>query len=111
MLFSIEETPLSISTSRKVILLISRIQMGLSAGRLPQAYVLLVLNGIIGILNNRFSYLWDPAIECLAVLISQHVGLVWDRFVCYLEQYQSIFHTSHEVCEGNSNFYGESSGM
>ena len=110
MLLSIEETPHSISTSRKVILLISKIQMGLSASRLLDAYAPLVLNGIIGILNNRFSYLWNPAIECLAVLMSQHFGLVGDRFVSYLEQYQSIFHTSNEVYEGNSKAY-ESSGM
>ncbi|KAG7947105.1 hypothetical protein I3843_14G077400 [Carya illinoinensis] len=35
LLLSIEETSLSISTSRKVILWISRIQMGLPAGRVP----------------------------------------------------------------------------
>lgn len=111
MLLSIEETPLSISTSRKVILLISRIQMNLSAGRVPQAYAPLVLSGIVGILNNRFSYLWNPALECLGVLMSQHARLVWDDFVRYLEQYQSMFHTSPELDRGNSKLYDESSGM
>lgn len=111
MLLSIEETSLSISTSRKVILWISRIQMGLPAGRVPRAYVPLVLNGIIGVLNNRFSYLWNPALECLAVLLSQHVRVVWDEFISCLEQYQSIFHTSKEQDRGNSELHEELSGM
>lgn len=101
-LLSLEETSLSISTSRKVILLISRIQMDLSAGRIPQAYVPLVLNGIIGILKNRFSYLWNPALECLGVLMSQHIKIAWDKFVYHLDQYQSFFHTSHVPDQGNS---------
>ncbi|XVF29034.1 hypothetical protein REPUB_Repub15cG0084600 [Reevesia pubescens] len=94
LLLTIEATPLSISTSRKVTLLISRIQMGLSAGRIPEAYVPLVLNGIIGIFHNRFSYLWDAASECLAVLISKHTGLVWDKFIFYFEQCQSLVQAS-----------------
>jgi U3 small nucleolar RNA-associated protein 20 len=110
LLLSIEETPLSISTSRKVILLISRIQMDLSVGRVPQAYVPLVLSGIVGILNNRFSYLWNPALECLGVLMTLHVRLIWNKFVCYLEQYQSMFHTSHELDRGIYKLYDESSG-
>ncbi|KAE8036875.1 hypothetical protein FH972_009508 [Carpinus fangiana] len=111
LLLSIEETPLSISTSRKVILLISRIQMDLSVGRVPQAYVPLVLSGIVGILNNRFSYLWNPALECLGVLMTQHVRLIWNKFVCYLEQYQSMFHTSHELDRGIYKLYDESSDL
>ncbi|CBI17281.3 unnamed protein product, partial [Vitis vinifera] len=99
-LFSIEDTPLSISTSRKVILSISKIQMDLSAARICEAYIPVLLNGIIGIFHNRFSYLWDPAIECLSVLISKHVGLVWDRLVSYLEQCQSVFLTTHDLSEG-----------
>ncbi|KAG6678404.1 hypothetical protein I3842_14G078800 [Carya illinoinensis] len=111
LLLSIEETSLSISTSRKVILWISRIQMGLPAGRVPRAYVPLVLNGIIGVLNNRFSYLWNPALECLAVLLSQHVRVVWDEFISCLEQYQSIFHTSKEQDRGNSELHEELSDI
>ncbi|XP_050365350.1 uncharacterized protein LOC126783867 isoform X2 [Argentina anserina] len=93
-LLSIESTPLSVSTSRKVTLLISRIQMGLSAGRICDAYLPLVLNGMIGIFHNRFSHLWKPVSECLAVLISQSKGLVWEAFLKYFEQCQSIFQAS-----------------
>ncbi|KAE8688414.1 small subunit processome component 20-like protein isoform X2 [Hibiscus syriacus] len=93
-LMSIEATTLSISTGRKVTLLISRIQMDLSAGRIPETYVPLVLNGIIGIFYNRFSYLWDAASECLAVLISKHTGLVWDKFISYFERCQSLVQAS-----------------
>ncbi|RVW99796.1 hypothetical protein CK203_029213 [Vitis vinifera] len=111
-LFSIEDTPLSISTSRKVILSISKIQMDLSAARICEAYIPVLLNGIIGIFHNRFSYLWDPAIECLSVLISKHVGLVWDRLVSYLEQCQSVFLTTHDLSEGiNIEVCGKTSGM
>ncbi|XP_004305310.1 PREDICTED: small subunit processome component 20 homolog [Fragaria vesca subsp. vesca] len=94
LLLSIESTPLSICTSRKVTLLISRIQMGLSAGRISEAYLPLVLNGMIGIFHNRFSHLWNPASECLAVLISQSKGHVWETFLNYFEQCQSIFQSS-----------------
>ncbi|TYJ14812.1 hypothetical protein E1A91_A10G142700v1 [Gossypium mustelinum] len=104
LLMSIEATPLSISTSRKVTLLISKIQMGLSAGRIPETYVPLVLNGIIGIFHNRFSYLWDAASECLAVLISKHTGLVWDKFISYFDHCQSLVQApdvQHDRDNGN----------
>ncbi|KAK2988996.1 hypothetical protein RJ640_013987 [Escallonia rubra] len=102
-LLSIEETPLSISTSRKVVLLISRIQMDLCAGRIPETYAPFALYGIIGILHNRFSSLWDPAIECLAVLIRQYFGMVWEIYVQYLEQCQTVFLASQDqIREGNT---------
>lgn len=71
--------------------------MELSAGRIPDIYVPLVLNGLLGILHNRFSYLWDPVLECLAVLINRHFDLVWDNFVCHLERFQLISQTSSGV--------------
>ncbi|KAE9453174.1 hypothetical protein C3L33_14914, partial [Rhododendron williamsianum] len=77
--------------SKKVILLISRIHMGLSGERIAEAYVPSVLYGIIGIFHNRFSYLWDSASECIAVLISKYFDMTWDRFVQYLEQCESNF--------------------
>lgn len=103
LLLSIETTPLSISTSRKIILSISRILMILSAGRVPEMYIPLLLNGVIGILHNRFSYLWNPASECLAVLLSKHVGLVWDNFVDYLQQCQCMFQRSHNQLDRMSS--------
>lgn len=109
---TIEATPLSISTSRKVTLLISKIQMGLSAGRIPETYVPLVLNGIIGIFHNRFSYLWDAASECLAVLISKQTGLVWDKFISYFDRCQSLVQApdvQHD--RDNGNLSDSSSGM
>ncbi|XP_028759690.1 small subunit processome component 20 homolog isoform X2 [Neltuma alba] len=94
LLLSIETTPISIATSRCIQRVISKIQMDLSAGRISDVYVPLVLNGLLGILHNRFSDLWDPVLECLAVLISQYFALVWDTFVCYLERCQLISQTS-----------------
>lgn len=97
MLLLIEKTPISISTSRSIQRLISKIQMDLSAGRIPNVYVPLVLNGLFGILNNRFSYLWDPVLECIAVLISLHFSLVWDNLINYLEMCQAIMETSSNL--------------
>ncbi|XP_022722560.1 small subunit processome component 20 homolog isoform X3 [Durio zibethinus] len=112
LLLSIEATPLSISTSRKVTLLISRIQMGLSAGRVPEIYVPLILNGMIGILHNRFSYLCDAASECLGVLISKYTGLVWDSFISYFEQCQSLVQASDVQLDGvNANLSNTSSDL
>lgn len=91
LLLLIEETPLSITTSRKVILLISKIQMSLSAGRVAEEYMPVVLSGIIGIFHNRFSYLWNPTLDCIAVLLSQYFGLLWDRYIEYLDHYLSVF--------------------
>ncbi|CAN4120834.1 unnamed protein product [Withania somnifera] len=96
LLLLIEETPLSIATSRKVILLISKIQMSLSSGRVPKEYMPVVLSGIIGIFHNHFSYLWNPAMDCIAVLLSQYFGLLWDRYIEYLDHYLSVFLGSHD---------------
>ncbi|OMO92169.1 Down-regulated-in-metastasis protein [Corchorus capsularis] len=112
LLLSIEATPLSISSSRKVTLLISRIQMGLSAGRIAETYVPLVLRGILGIFHNRFSYLWEAASECLAVLISKHAGLVWDKFITYFEECQSVVHSSDiQLYQLNANLSNTSSDL
>ncbi|KAJ8770561.1 hypothetical protein K2173_018052 [Erythroxylum novogranatense] len=100
LLLLIESTPLSVSTSRKVILLISRVQMALSTGRIPIAYIPLVLNGMIGIFYNRFNCLWDPASECLAVLVDNYTRVVWDKFINYVEQLISVFLTSHDEDSG-----------
>lgn len=95
LLLLIESTPLSTSTSSRITLSISKIQMGLAAGRIPETYVPLVLSGIIGIFYNRFSSIGDPACECLALLISKHAGLVWDRFTEYFEACQSLVLTPY----------------
>ncbi|KAI4344958.1 hypothetical protein L6164_012131 [Bauhinia variegata] len=105
LLLSIETTPISVSTSRSIQLLISKMQMVLSAGRIPEAYVPLILNGVFGILNNRFSHLWDPALECLAVLISKHFTLVWDNFICYMDQLQSISQASCNLHDGVNDLF------
>ena len=112
LLLSIEASPLSVSTGRKLVLLISKIQMDLSAGRIPETYISLLLKGIIGIFYNRFSYLWGPASECLAVLIGRHVGIVWDKFMMCLDECQSIFRASVDhLKEVNAELLDKSSGM
>ncbi|KAK6117565.1 hypothetical protein DH2020_048693 [Rehmannia glutinosa] len=110
LLRSIEETALSISTSRKVILLISKIQMSLSAQRVAYEYMPVVLNGIIGIFHNRFSYLWNPALECLTILIGQYFRLVWSKYIKYLDHCQSVFLASTHQSGGGGNDSNKDSG-
>ncbi|KAM7486094.1 hypothetical protein LguiA_002103 [Lonicera macranthoides] len=107
LLHSIETTPLSIATSRLVILQISKIQMGLSASRISESYMPIVLNGVIGIFHNRFSHLWNPAMECLAVLIGIYFPTIWERYVKYLERCVCMFLTSNDKSERS---HTESSG-
>lgn len=87
----IEATPLSLDTSRKVTLHLSKIQMIVSAGKVAEDYVPALLYGIIGIFHKRFSYLWNPAMDCLAVLISQHFEIVWEKYVGCLDYSESKF--------------------
>ncbi|KAH6786084.1 hypothetical protein C2S51_038539 [Perilla frutescens var. frutescens] len=100
---SVEETALSVATSRKVILLISKLQMSLSAHRVADQYIIAALYGILGILHNRFSYFWNPALECLAVLVGQYFGIVWNRYIDYLEHRQSDFLAPHQHDGGDND--------
>ncbi|XP_050219970.1 uncharacterized protein LOC126670312 [Mercurialis annua] len=103
LLLQIEAIPLSISTSRKVILLISKIQIGLSAGRISKTYMPVLMSGIIGIFHNRFSSLWNPASECLAILIGENVTLVWEKFTNHIEKCLCVFQSSHDTLDAESN--------
>ncbi|XP_058787152.1 uncharacterized protein LOC131661580 [Vicia villosa] len=96
-LLSIETTPVSKDTCRSIQRLISKIQMDLSAGRVIDVYAPLVLNGLFGILNNRFMSIWNPVLECLSVLVSLHFSLVWDTLTDYLERCLAIRETSNSA--------------
>lgn len=86
--------------------------MALSAGRIAEGYVPLLLNAMIGVFHNRFSYLWDPASECLAVLVSHNVKLVWEKFLAYFEQIVSMFQASNDQLDKmNAKSSENSSGM
>lgn len=114
-LLSVEKVPLSVSTSRKAIILISRLQMGISSAKIHKDYLPLLLHGIIGILHNRFCNLWDPAVDCLSVLIGKYKELIWDRFVQFFGNYQSKFlsscdqlvklHPEYPKQNGRDNFF------
>lgn len=101
-LLAIEATSLSIATSRKVILLITKIQMDLTTGRIHNTYIPLVFNSIIGIFHNQFNYLWNPAMECFAVLVSHYPKLVWELCMKYLEKSVSNFISHQEHYRYNS---------
>ncbi|KAL1533475.1 small subunit processome component 20 isoform X1 [Salvia divinorum] len=111
LLRSVEETTLSIATSRKVILLISKLQTILSGHRVADQYIVAALNGIFGILHDRFSYLWNPALECLATLVGQYFGIVWNRYINFLEQCQSDFLASHGQHDKGHNDSMEDTGL
>jgi U3 small nucleolar RNA-associated protein 20 len=111
-LLSIETTPVSISTSRSIQRLISKIQMDLSAGRIANVYAPLVLSGLFGILNNQFSYLWNPVLECISVLVSLYFSLVWNTLIDYLERCQATRESSsslHDSANGAS--FDQPAGM
>lgn len=63
--------------------------MSLSSKMVHEDYIPLLLHGIIGILYNRFSDLWPPALDCLAALVSKHKELVWDQFIQFIATHQS----------------------
>lgn len=65
--------------------------MGISSAMIDNGYIPLLLYGIIGILHNRCGFLWEPALECLTILIGRYEELVWNIFVQYLGNYQSKF--------------------
>ncbi|CAL1353831.1 unnamed protein product [Linum trigynum] len=109
LLRTIEETPLSSHTSRKVVLLISAIQTDLVAERISKTYLPVVLSGMIGILHNGFSHLWNPASECLAVLINKNVELLWDQFLYYFQHFQTLFLKSQSQQDGVTALSAESS--
>jgi len=88
-LFAVESTPVSVSTSRKIAIYVSRIQMSLASNMVHDDYIPLLLHGIIGILYNRFSDLWTPTLDCLGVLISKHKELVWSQFIQFIAIHQS----------------------
>jgi U3 small nucleolar RNA-associated protein 20 len=88
-LFAVESTPVSVSTSRKIAIYVSRIQMSLSSNMVHDDYIPLLLHGIVGILYNRFSDLWPPALDCLGVLIKKHKELVWSQFIEFIAIHQS----------------------
>ncbi|KAJ4846039.1 hypothetical protein Tsubulata_002554 [Turnera subulata] len=104
-LLRIETTALSISTSREISNMIPKI---LSGGRISECYLPIVLSGIIGIFHNRFSPLWDPASECLSVLIGKHSTHVWHKFVQYIEQCQSLFKDSRGKLRVNDHLSSQS---
>ncbi|XP_057867600.2 uncharacterized protein LOC131074886 isoform X2 [Cryptomeria japonica] len=90
-ILSIETTPMSLVTSRQATVLISKIQIDLCAGRIPDLYISILFHGLIGVLHNRFGLLWDPVVECIVVLLERHQKLIWDDFVHYLGRSQALF--------------------
>ncbi|KAJ0631969.1 hypothetical protein HanLR1_Chr17g0659861 [Helianthus annuus] len=111
-LLAIEATSLSIATSRKVVLLISKIQMDLSAKRIRDAYIPLVFNAVIGIFHNRFNYLWNPAMECFVVLVNDYPSPVWETCMKFLDKCVSNFasYRAHSD-QDNSELHGSHDGM
>lgn len=65
--------------------------MDVSAGRVPGAYVVPLVHAMIGVLRNRFSVLWDPAMECLASLVDTLGVTAWDVVTAYLQEFQEDF--------------------
>ncbi|KAK1375649.1 DRIM domain-containing protein [Heracleum sosnowskyi] len=105
---SIEETSLSVTSSRQVILHISKIQMDLIAANILEPYIPVLLYGIVGIFHNRFSYLWNPATECLAELIRRYSGIVWERYIRYVDGCQSFYTSQDQLVKSIPESFCES---
>ncbi|KAL8136927.1 hypothetical protein V2J09_002928 [Rumex salicifolius] len=104
LLLSIEETPASVHTSRKLTLLVSRIQTELSGGKIPKDYIPVVMKGVVGIFHNQFRDLSISALECLAVLLDKYYQSVWDSFLLIFEKFLNYFSgTSHEDIDINAD--------
>lgn len=85
--------------------------MDISAGRISDTDVTVLLYAMIGIFQNRFSFLWAPTSECLSVLISKHVGTSWENFMRYFGEWQTAFLSSHNCPkEVNDNSSEKSNG-
>ncbi|VFR01143.1 unnamed protein product [Cuscuta campestris] len=112
LLLSIEEMPLSIAASRKLELLVSKIQRSLSSARIHEHLIPVALNGVIGILYNKFSYLWSPVLECISVLLENYHGMLWDGYVKYLDYcISTILSHDDQNCMGSIKSFGNDDGL
>ncbi|KAJ4916552.1 ARM repeat superfamily protein [Raphanus sativus] len=97
----VEERHHPLSTGNEL----ATIQNDLSAGRIHDAYVPLVFNGMIGLFhrNKESTEIWEPASKCLALLMTKQTGAVWNDFVHYLGQCQLKLEALHSHDE-NENY-------
>ncbi|EOA39466.1 hypothetical protein CARUB_v10008061mg, partial [Capsella rubella] len=102
LLHTVEESLHTVSTEVELVNLIKDIPMDFSSGRIHEAYVPLVFNGMIGLFHNRFFKFWEPASNCLAFLMEKHTDTVWTDFVRYLGQCQVKFQTLHNHNESEN---------
>ena len=90
-LLSIEAAPLVLENCRQSNLVVTHIKVDVSAGQIPEAYVVPLVYAMIGVLRNRFSVLWDPAMDCLAALVDTVGATSWDVVIAYLHSFQEDY--------------------
>lgn len=90
-ILAIEAAPLVLEDCRQSNLIITHIKVDVSAGRIPEAYVVPLVHAMIGVLRNRFSVLWDPVMDCLAALVDTVGATSWDVVTSYLQSFQEEF--------------------
>lgn len=69
----------------------ARIKADVCAGRIPVAYIVPLVHGLIGVLRNPFSVLWEPAMECLAATVDSEGPVVWEVLTVHLQKTQKLF--------------------
>ncbi|CAH9107367.1 unnamed protein product [Cuscuta epithymum] len=112
LLLSIEELPLSNATSRKVVLLVSKIQTTLSSARVHEHYIPTALFGVIGIIHNKFNDLRSPALDCISVLLGKYFEILWDRYVKYLDFcISTALGPDDQTCKGGIESCGDDDGL
>ncbi|KAJ7564585.1 hypothetical protein O6H91_02G024400 [Diphasiastrum complanatum] len=89
-LLSTESAPFALENCRRSCILISRLKVDACKGRYPAPYLIPLTHAILGILYNRFTLLWDAAIDCLAGLMEEHGTIVWEVMLSHMVE-------SHEL--------------
>lgn len=73
----IESTTLSIQEEKRLVSLISRVEVLGRSCRLPAAYAEAATNHLLGLLHVKFSPVWSAAVRALSALVAGHEEGVW----------------------------------
>jgi hypothetical protein len=100
-LLSLEMAPIAMANERKLMSLISRIEVLGRMGKMPVAYAEAAANHMLGTFYVRFSPLWTGAARALVALASGHEACVWpaleSKLVAVMEHSPDKFKATDKV--------------
>ena len=116
LLLSIEAMPVNMQTERTLLSNIARIGVLGRTGKLPVIYAEVAVSHMIGLLNVKFSPIWQVAVKSLIDLTRGHENCVWpalhDQIATFMTLYPPTNHRQHsEHTEGNAIKYKEDERM